>query len=292
MHACGCLYLVAPEHAQEANAWVERHRQDEYPIESIAPRDLTRFGFLRSDHPGMGIFERRGGYGDPRLTTRNLAAGAQQNGALLFEHCAVRSIGRGADNLWSLEFEQGHVQCECLVVAGGAYAAELLPELPLSVQSIPLTQCHIKNQMVPFPVIDECSQTFLRPIGGGNVWCGGQARAVGNHPDKLAGYGRPQLEDAQRRAAMLLHCDAHIAPLTGVCGFDGYTRDYRPIIGFTDIAESLYVAAGFSGRGYKYVLPVAEAIANDILGRNTQLDLSAFRPKPLCAQIFATTAGN
>ncbi|MGF2507693.1 hypothetical protein ACQUWY_18855, partial [Ralstonia pseudosolanacearum] len=55
-------------------------------------------------------------------------------------------------------------------------------------------------------------------------------------------------------------------------GYDAYTPDLLPIVGFTDDRSRVAVAFGFSGRGAKYIPALMSDFAGDIVHRVRHLN--------------------
>jgi glycine/D-amino acid oxidase-like deaminating enzyme len=69
-------------------------------------------------------------------------------------------------------------------------------------------------------------------------------------------------------------------------GFSGpydITPDWNPIIGPCPGIDGLYLAAGWSGHGFKLSPAVGEVVAAEITGRTPPVDVSALRPERFAA---------
>jgi glycine/D-amino acid oxidase-like deaminating enzyme len=288
MRASGCLYLAAPEKTDHLAAYAASAPARESGVELIAPGDLQRcFSFLRAERPAVGLFEPRGGCADPRLTARNLVYGIQRHDGAVYEHCRAFGFDRQGSGAWAVKLETGAVACDVVVVACGAASRFLVPQLPMTVRSIPLTQIASSHADIRFPVIDEATGIYLRPIGRpGEFYCGTPAGGDHDRIDQLPGFGAEYAREALRGLGTLLR-DGSSPPraVGGLNGYDAYTSTKRPVAGFVD--DGVYVVSGCSGRGYKYALALGEAGASEIanfLGRSAAsalretTDLRPFRP--------------
>jgi glycine/D-amino acid oxidase-like deaminating enzyme len=55
------------------------------------------------------------------------------------------------------------------------------------------------------------------------------------------------------------------------------TPDWQPVLGAVDRIDGLYVAAGFSGHGFKLSPALGEVLAAIIAGEQPSIDISMFR---------------
>ena len=68
------------------------------------------------------------------------------------------------------------------------------------------------------------------------------------------------------------------APVVGAwAGLYDMTPDAHPLIGW--VADGLYVACGFSGHGFMQAPAVGEAVAAELLGEESPVDLEPYRPQ-------------
>jgi glycine/D-amino acid oxidase-like deaminating enzyme len=89
-----------------------------------------------------------------------------------------------------------------------------------------------------------------------------------SEPSDLHPFNSQVLEQVRDKLAKLLDQIGRVQIVNGISGFDGYTEAKRPLCGVLPGHEDLFIATAFSGRGYKYGLPVANAIVwqiNDYL---------------------------
>ena len=98
----------------------------DYHIELVTPADVaselgtTRYHGASLDPYGGGL--------DPFLYVRGLAAAAVRAGALVFEHCAVKTLGRVGDE-HQLVTERGVLAAADVLIATNGYTGPLTPEL-------------------------------------------------------------------------------------------------------------------------------------------------------------------
>lgn len=282
----GCLYISRADRESKLDSAMDELAAAGHRASVLSPSAVrNHFGFVRAGHPGWGIFEPNGGYGDPRLTARLLASGIGSRGSAVFEHCEVKACERNMSSLWTVRCGVTSFVSEAIVVAAGRHTVRFASSSALLAKTIPLTQVYSDQVRIDLPVIDECSDTYVRPIENGGFYCGSKSTWNVDPDKEPPAYGDEQERDSLARLAGLIGVDKQVTPVVGIQGFDTYTPDNRPLLGF--MAQGLYIASGFSGRGYKYALAVGEAAAQAIniqMGwrrgpqSDDMVDLAAFRP--------------
>ena len=277
----GFLYIPADENAEATIAAARALRSRKLPVEIVRAGDMAdRFAVdRRSARPA--ILEPRAGHGNPRLTAQLLAAETRRKGGLVLEHSPAGPLtfSRGT---WHIALPAGAVEAGIVVVAAGAFSRRLVPTLEYVTRSIPIV---LFSGADTGPLVDETSATYFCPAGRGLFLAGARVTMDVDDPEEIVAQAPAILADSARRAAAVAGPDRTLVPLTCSVGYDGYTADNRPVLGFLPDREGLYVAAGLSGRGYKYCLALGEAVAREVGDRVTgrpalpdALALSPFHP--------------
>lgn len=263
---CGVLYLVAAHNVQRAlEAISNRENPDQYPIIVLDCDTLSkRFPSLDLNaHTASGrvaLFEPLGGYCNPRLAARLYVETATRMGATVFEGANVTALQYNGNSV-EVWVESSRLESKLAVLAAGAYSAELLPSLPIVSRTIPITCFHEPsgcfNDCV---IIDETTGIYLRPAPPTHYFCGGALQVQSQSPSELPlSDGHVRLEHMEKLS--LLAKKSAGEPVYSFIGFDGYTHDYLPLIGFHDTNPRVCLATGFSGRGAKYIPAVAKRVS-------------------------------
>jgi glycine/D-amino acid oxidase-like deaminating enzyme len=276
----GFVYLASAESADRAEAGARELSTPEYPIELLTPLQLRRrLPWLRAERGPVALYERDGGVADPRSTANLLAAGTRALGGRLLPNCSVAALEPGGDG-WRLRLPAGVLSARTVVVASGAWRA-LVPEAPIYVRTIPLLE-FASERAFRFAVVDETASTYLVPKAGG-FYAGSQAVEVRESAERADGALAPAaVADGEARLRALLPDSEPRRLINGFTGFDGYSEDQRPLIGAAPGRPGVYLATGFSGRGYKCCLAVGRLIAAELNGEALTDDqtrlLAALRP--------------
>lgn len=265
--ACGFVYLMNESKEHEAEEAIKQYGGNGYPMELLTGESVSeRFPWIRESAGKIAVYEANGGYGDPRLTAQNFMEGFRQKGGSVYENCAVEAIEHGNNGNWRIRLPFGYVTAPTVLLATGAYTKNLLPEIPVFTCSIPLTQVNSSYAGTRTSLVDETVETFLRPGDDHTFYCGSQVFDTVDVPEQLTCRINEVVTDAVQRIRQVVA--DNVQPINCFTGFDGYTTEKKPVLQYLENMPGIYVAAGFSGRGYKCAVPIAQQVAGEILSRN------------------------
>lgn len=270
----GCLYRIATNNHPDAVRAIGRLHAEGYKGSILEHNDLKkRFPWLRTEAGDLAVWEEESGFANPRIAAANLADGAVQKGGTRIESCEVAGLDHRGGT-WRIRLPYGDISCDMLILATGAFTRELLPHIPIFTRSISL--CHIAagsgRWAISHPVIDEVHQTYFRPAGQRGYSCGTQVCEEVGLPGELTQGMKEERSDALSRMQRLIKRPYLGSVIYCSKGFDAYTPDKRPFIEEVKEGSNAWVVTGFSGRGFKYALPVARRVAGLVarrLGKNT-----------------------
>ncbi|MET1416623.1 FAD-binding oxidoreductase [Roseibium sp. HPY-6] len=96
-----------------------------------------------------GVHSPTDGRAEPALATPVLAEAARQAGAVLFQHCAAREIEFSAGRVSAVVTEKGTVQCQCVLVAGGAWSGMFLRHHGVDIFQASIQSTSFATQVAP-----------------------------------------------------------------------------------------------------------------------------------------------
>jgi sarcosine oxidase subunit beta len=232
------------------------------PIELLTPEAVAELapGVAVDDVLG-GVICREDGVAEPPAVTRELVRRAAELGVEVRERTPA-----------------GEVEADVRVVACGAYSAEAaeaygveLPVRPLCRQLFETTPIAGLSERLPMVLESETGLHFRRHRDSLRVamhdaeprWGFEQTVDEWVLPDRLERLARrfPKAEGARVARAW--------------AGLYDMTPDAHPIIGF--VADGIYAACGFSGHGFMQSPAVGRSVAEELLERESELDLSPYR---------------
>lgn len=85
-----------------------------------------------------GIYTASDGRAEPALATSAMAAAAVGKGAVLVQHCAVRTLSTTAGRVSGVVTERGEIRCNQVLLAGGAWSRRFLGNLGVALPTLPL----------------------------------------------------------------------------------------------------------------------------------------------------------
>lgn len=253
---------------------VKTHVVDARDIAEIDPR-------LRVSESEVAAYEPDSGYGDPHTMVE--AYSSHPNVHTNF-YQRVTDVAR-AGGLWRVQTVAAPAKdYDALVLACAFGAAELLAKhnitLPLYRRShvVCFVESTVNRERPHVTCIDGPMGLYFRPEGAALTLCGPQVMAEEE--------GQESVPDAARERA--LHALSQRIPDTrsaewhsGYIAQDTHTPDGHAAIG--PVADGLFVAAGFSGTGFKTSPAVGDLVAKWVVTGSEPPALSPYSPDRFAA---------
>ncbi|WTW94071.1 FAD-binding oxidoreductase [Streptomycetaceae bacterium NBC_01309] len=216
-------------------------------------------------------YEARGGHGDAYLTCHALALAAKRAGARIRQHSPVASLLTSGDRVTGVRLAEGSaIAAATVVVAAGPWSPALVApvgvDLPVRAMREPLLLVAPGAPVADSPVLsDLVSLQYVRSEGPNLL--------VGN-----SDLSAPDWADPDRYTNLATTAETERAALRFAARFPGLpdagfassyagcydaTPDFNPVIGPAG-PEGLFVAAGFSGHGFK-IAPAVGTLVADLL---------------------------
>jgi sarcosine oxidase len=273
--ASGALYRIAPKNFAGAAERIKHLASNGYTGEILSGKQASkRFPELLVNTYDQLIWESDGGYAEPLAALQSYVKAGASLGGHFFENYRIDELESKGDH-WVIAAGGNKITADLILLTTGAFTRKLVPSLNVFTRSISILLVGFKHPAsISFPIVDEILQTYARPEKKMGLFCGTPLFEDATRPEDLTPYGQPEKEDALFRIKRLIHKSCLGDPITGYKAFDCYTESKRPIIGFADSVPNLFIATGFSGRGFKYHLPVAKYITHrvcDHLGKRSQI---------------------
>lgn len=264
----GFAYLAGEDRLEALRHNVSLQQKVNVQTQLIAPAELRELEpSLNLDGVSLAAYEPRGGYADPTATTVGFLEAARGLGASV-ERRLVTGLRVRGEKITGVETEGGPLEASIVVVAAGAWSGPLVAGVGLELPIRPVrVQVALFGRPYGLPthltIIDSVSGFYARPaaeratlIGLRDSYeCLEDVENWNPDPDTdfideaahLLGNRLPALEGALYR--------------TGRAGVLDMTPDGRPILG-PEGPEGLYLAAGWSGTGFKKAPAVGNELAN------------------------------
>jgi len=293
------------EYVQAGTLWIAADREEMEAAERkyawYSARDLPcrllNASQLKIEEPNLagglagGFLVEQDGVVYPPVAALELARRAEKLGARLMVGCAVKSVGNGR-----ILLDDGtQIRANRLIFALGAYATDLMPELPVRKRKghLVITDRYpgfVHHQLVELGYLKSAHSTStdsvafnVQPRPTGQVLIG-SSRQFGVDDNTV---------DHQLLAKMLARAAIYMPAIGGLntirvwTGFRAATPDKLPLIGPVQGDSSLWLATGHEGLGITTALATAELLADAFTGKQP-----AIAPEPYLPMRFeqATTS--
>jgi glycine/D-amino acid oxidase-like deaminating enzyme len=248
------FYATTEEGLAEIEERAELQRGLGVPVESVDPASIR--GLYTADVLGAVVCW-KDGVAEPVEVARELVRRSAELGVEIREHADARVV-----------------EHDILVIAAGATSPELWPDLPIRPLCRQLVDVGpVSGLADDLPMIVEAETGFhFRRRGDALRLAMGEASPRWTDreevDDRLVADWRARLTERFPGAA-------GVPVARAWAGLYDMTPDAHPIIGW--VGEGVYAACGFSGHGFMQSPAVGKAVAEELVGGKSSLDLARYR---------------
>ncbi|MFI5450000.1 MAG: NAD(P)/FAD-dependent oxidoreductase [Candidatus Bathyarchaeia archaeon] len=248
-------------------------------------------GELKKLQPGVNIeglaaaaYEPRSGYADPVATTQSFAKAAEELGVNILEQTKVLEILESGGKVRGVRTEKGEITAPRVLNAANVWANQIMPR---------------KHSKLPIRALREQSCIFFKPqdfttkltvcgdFPNGFYFCpqGPDRLLTGSlesnlpeleDPDNCEGVDYETVTIRSQKLVNRLPAMARGRWERGWSGAYDVTPDWHPILDESSEVDGLYIAAGFSGHGFKLSPAVGKRMAQFVLSGNKPENLAPF----------------
>ena len=235
----------------------------------------------------LAAYEPDSGYGDGAVVAGDFLSRAREIGVGYRPHTVATELLVEGGRLRGVKTNQGSIETPVLVSAIGPWSPDLLHtagvDLPITPEYHQVAVLQNTPEMKPAgsACIDSITRTYFRSDAG-------DVTLVGDfYGDRDVDPNDFQDNPPEENLAELIMSAVERVPALAeagiqraVTGIYDVTPDVRPILGETPEVSGLYVAAGFSGMGFK-ISPAIGVVMSELLldGQASTVDITAFRPQ-------------
>jgi len=284
----GFLLLASHDHLPALEANVALQQSLGLKTSILSPEDVWLLDRrLELADVGGAAFEPDSGYADGYATVAGFIGAGRRLGLQVWENApALRIVVESGGRVRGVETSRGLIETPAVVVAAGPWTPSLLEPLGLR---IPITSTRQQVVQLALPpgfgglemVCGDLIQGFyVRPETGGTVLAGVLAHDQEEivPPDEFnQGVDFNFVETVGGMWAWRFPGAAEARVRRGFASLYDVTPDWQPILGPVDGLDELFVAAGFSGHGFKLSPALGETLAAMLLRERSTIDLGAFR---------------
>ena len=257
------------------------------PLELVgADEARRRFPLMVTDGVLGAAFLPSDGYLDPSGLALALAEGARRGGARIHEGVRVTAIAISRAGVRQVVTDQGAIEAEVVVNAGGIYAPEIAAMAGLSVPIIPMAHQYLLAR-IPEPIPDDLPTmrdpdllVYFRRDANGLVMGGYERNPApwglsGIAPDfnnRLLPEDWPRFEPLSQNAISRVPVLEHGQVVKLINGPEAFTPDNEFLLGESAV-RGFYLAAGFCAHGIAGAGGMGRAMADWIIDGEPGLDL-------------------
>jgi len=255
------------------------------PLELISASDAQRlFPAMSTDGVLGAAYLPTDGYIDPSQLTFALAEGARRGGAEIYQHTRVTGIAVERGRVAGVVTDQGEIEAEVVVNAGGMFAKEIGALAGVNVPVVPMAHEYLVTKPTGLPLDmptmrDPSLLVYFRPESGGLIM-GGYER----HPapwsldgipadfnGKLLAEDWPRFEELMDNALVRVPALEEMEVIRLINGPEAFTPDGEFILGPTEV-RGLWTAAGFCAHGLAGAGGMGRLVAEWIVEGTPSLD--------------------
>lgn len=284
----GFIMTVTPDNAERLRHNVAMLQAIGVKTSVITPQELRELQpFAQVDDLTVAAYEPESGYADPIATTTAFMQAALRQGATLRERVEVTAIRNAGGRVVGVDTTDGLFEAPIVVVMAGPWSDRVLRtgdiDFPLTPQRAQVAFYRRPPELARghMVFIDGALGAYFRPHGDALSLIGVGLWKPEPRPDPDA-YNETNDPDfipaAQARAARRLPSLRLAEYARGHAGIYDVSPDTRAILDRAPGIDGLYMAAGFSGTGFKISPAVGACMAELITqGRATFVDITPFR---------------
>lgn len=229
-------------------------------------------------------YEPDSGYADPHLTTTSYVQAACSLGGEIVQCNPVTSLTIEKDRVAQVNAAKGSIATNIVVNAAGPWAGKVAAMAGLN---IPIQVSREEEILIAPPpgeppvrlvVSDMAKAIYYRPDASRVLVGRGYPKEYTYvDPDRFSGDTSFEfIDDAAGRLASRMPVFGNALVEHAYTGLYDITPDWHPVLGRTSV-DGFFLAAGFSGHGFKLAPAIGELIAEEIVsGRATSIDISGF----------------
>lgn len=238
------------------------------------------------DDVPLAAWEPGSGYGDGAGVANDFLERAREMGVLYKSQTRATRFCVEHGRVTGVTTDRGEVSTPIVVAATGPWSRPLLAGVgfDLPVEGEYHEVAILRNPpglQEPGPAcIDGITTTYFRSEVGGLTLVGDFWGKRGADPDAFSqSASRESLASLVERVTRRVPALAEAGIWRGITGVYDVSPDFRPLIGEVPGTGGLYVAAGFSGMGFK-ISPAIGLVVSELLldGRATTVDIRALAP--------------
>ena len=256
------------------------------PLELVSAREAQElFPPMATDGVLGAAYLPTDGYIDPSQLTFALAEGARRRGAEIATGTRVTAVRTERGRVVGVETDQGAIETEIVVNAGGMYAREIGALAGVVVPIVPMAHEYLVTKPSGLPLEmptmrDPSLLVYFRPESGGLIMGGYERNCApwgldgipADFNSRLLEEDWPRFEELMENALVRVPTLAEMEVVKLINGPEAFTPDGEFILGPSDV-RGLWVAAGFCAHGLAGAGGMGKLVAEWIVEGMPSLDV-------------------
>ena len=284
----GFLLLARPDQLQGVEENVGLQQRLGVRTSLLTPAEVAGLDpRLHIEDVGGAAYEPDAGYADGYAATAGFIGAARRRGAELWEVTVAERILTSNGRVAGVATSRGVIETEQVLVAAGPWTPSLLATVGVHVP-IEASRQQVVQLSPPAGfgrlgvVIEDMTQGFYaRPESGASVLAGVLEEEAEEIVSAESFNQGVDFDFVQRVGALWAHrypqaADAEVRG--GYASLYDITPDWQPVLGAIGGVTGLFVAAGFSGHGFKLSPALGDCLAALCCGDGPEIDITAFAP--------------
>jgi sarcosine oxidase subunit beta len=281
----GFAVVVGEENAARLEANVAMLRSLGVDTELIDHDTLQKIDpAAKLDKIAAAAYEPQSGYADPIATAQSFADAAMKHGAHFMLHREIASVSLRGDRAIGVQTLSQSFDADAVCIVAGPWSDSLLApagvRIRLTSERAQVAFFHRDSATRHLAYIDTITGCYFRPhgpdltLGGLGEW---RAEAPPD-PDRFVETNDAEfIPEVRRRIGHRIPAMAEAPYSHGHAGIYDVSPDSRAVMDAVPGVRGLFVAAGFSGTGFKTSPAVGAAMAKLILeGKGAAGELASF----------------
>jgi len=275
----GYLFLItSPEQKKVFDQTVALQKSLGVDVDFITKEEIARkYPFLKMDDVLCGTFCPTDGYADPHSITQGYYKKAKELGVKFLFETEVTKILTKDNKIEGVVTDKGEIKTEMVVNAAGPYAQEVGRMVGVEIPALPIRrQIYVSNDFEEIPegipmIIDSGCGLYFRKEGKGVLF--GLAKK-----DEPPGFNltvdQEWFEYVAERMMERVPSFEKASILKSWAGLYSVTPDHHAIIGEIPPISGFYMIGGFSGHGVMHSMASGKLLAEKIMGKESEIDIS------------------
>lgn len=282
----GFAMVVGPENEARLRDNIAMLKRVGVDTVAVSPYELKRLDpQVRVDDIASAAWEPQSGYADPVATTQSLATAARARGAEFELDTPIEAIVTRGGRASAVRTASGALtEADAICVVAGPWTDRFLRPLgvPIGIKAERAQVAFFKRprELCHLAYIDGIAGSYFRPHGDDLTMIGLGAWKPAAEPDPDAFKEANDTDfvgEVGTRLAIRIPAMRGARYARGHAGIYDLSPDGRAVLGALPGIQGLFVAAGFSGTGFKTSPAVGAAMAELILtGRSRIVDIAPF----------------